>query len=318
MSCGTCAGIAGATVAPDVPAEMPVKKCPICGQFVGDGHVCPERTVDIQGIFDRTYQEVMDTPDMNEYTALVRGLEAAFKAAGYDITADELAGVHHNELVMLGKITDVREVATRFCQSLSAAMRRPIQTYGIRQMVDGETPWGLRKLSDPLYIAEATLAAWNSQVDRALKEAQPPIRRNTRRYREFIAGKAAQAANTMQAAAREAIAGRQAELSREMSGQEEELRVAQKAVDRLRRTALVVAAFLDVGRLEDRWGVAGQVEERARTIEKGIQGRRGQMEAVAAHCQALTPDEVVAGSVRPHKDLHALWEKYQEEAGGEL
>jgi hypothetical protein len=318
VSCGTCQVAASAVVAPDVPPAMAVQKCPICGQFVGDGHVCPERTAAIQGIFDHIYEEVTSMPDMNEYTALVRGLEAAFGAAGYDVTADELAGVHHNELVMLSRITDVEEIAARFCQSLSAAMRQPIRNYEIRQMVDGETPWGLRKLGDPLRIAGSTLAAWNNQVDRALKEAQPPIRRNTRRYKEFIAGKAAQAANAMQTAAREAIAGRQAELSREMSGQEEELRAAQKAVDRLRRTAFIVAAFLDVGGLEDRWGVAEQVKERARTIEKGIRRRREQMEAVAAHCQGLTPDEVIAGSVRPHKDLSALWEKHQEEAGGEL
>jgi hypothetical protein len=43
MSCGSCQVAAGAAVAPDVPPEMAAQqKCPACGQFMGDDHVCPD------------------------------------------------------------------------------------------------------------------------------------------------------------------------------------------------------------------------------------------------------------------------------------
>jgi formylglycine-generating enzyme required for sulfatase activity len=42
MSCGTCQAAASQAVAPEVPPEMATQsRCPQCGRFMGDDHVCP-------------------------------------------------------------------------------------------------------------------------------------------------------------------------------------------------------------------------------------------------------------------------------------
>jgi hypothetical protein len=325
MSCNKGQVAASGTISPGTPAAMAAQpRCSKCGQFAGDGHVCPTvgdggaedtpppadqsstGSQDMQTVFDAAYKKSMAAAGY-EHIALSRGLEAVLEAAGYGAVAADVPGVCYNCRETPCGHTEVREVVRWLCASLAGDV--PSLPLGGETIVlaKGGEPQEFHQRATPR-IPTYTMATWADQIAYALRNARPPIERGNGRYREFLRKEAlGWCAQAMRAEANRIIAERQEAVARVLHEQELILQEAQDAAAYWQRTGRVVAALLAATGVPDEWQLVTTIGKRRRAIENGITLRRRQIGEAARFCERLNPDEVVTASVKGHEDLEALW-----------
>jgi hypothetical protein len=259
-----------------------------------------------QPIFDQAYASLdSDDPEIiNDYGRLVYALEAVFKAAGYGISGQELAGAQHDRIVGSIGQTDLTTIARAYLGWVKVPHAHDLP-YPVKRILQGEVSPGLDDLAHIPTIAAEQRFRWQLVFEGWLKAGK--IRRNTGRYRSLITQQASEALIPFRQAAITAIEEREKKLLELQAGAEDDHARAEGLAANLRRTATIVEAFCMVSAAIDERGKSLDLPRLAEQIERAVEVRRKLIESHLG--QRYRVDQVVSASFVYYPDLAALWEK---------
>jgi hypothetical protein len=270
--------------------------------------------VSYQDLFARVRQETDSNPDLTartgDYGQLCHAIFAVFTAADLHPVAQprDLSDRFHNEVVGLISAPDLVTVARGFCGNWGWHFS-PLQMlpYKIDELVRGEPPWGSYRLRDLPTLVE--VPGWACEIARVLREQR--IRRNTKRYWQFVHENAARVHHRLLGAAETAVGlWQMAVATATTETLRESAKLAEEYVGYYRQGGQIAQAFLTVTGLPDEWDVVAKSEALAQRIEQGQARLQAWADSLLAYAVGVTPAEVVEAAVLHHQDLCNLWEDH--------
>ena len=241
--------------------------------------------------------------DYNEYTRLVKSLAACFGIAGYKVSGNELAGSYHNQIVgCVDRTKDICEMARSF-----VSWCRPeggYRNFTIEAIIKGE----IRVYYND-YHKHFSIASLLSMVNDHLKTNK--IRRNTKRYRQWIAKNSAKVYAYLQNDAKEALVVYRARRDKFVAKIQAENEEGVEYVCHLNKMIYIISAFEAVTGIEF---VAQKASVSAfrDTVLSGLKRRQAALDQYfdLDYDSPEYTDQVIMNSISHDKDLMAFWEHY--------
>lgn len=237
-----------------------------------------------------TFKQALEIVGMDEgpYNQLLKALELVLGEAGFpDITWQEMGRDQHNHLSMMIGEPDIVKIARGYAGWVSMLARHS----------DPDGDWRLVLLADP----KLNLAGPAAHVKTYLRDNQ--IRRDTRKYKVFLAEKSQSARATLMQLAQDVQAGAVVQLDKALAENREKLARYQGGAVYTRRCAYILRGLATVAGIEPEADTLAMLEARAERIDKAAARRAEYLDSI----KVCGVEDIIDAAIRPYKEIIDLW-----------